>query len=86
MRKNKNLQERISDISRIKMIGVLLIIIAILIAIFGTVNQYGQVYLGEFMGGLIRDFYAALSVALAATGIIASSSAWRPNSACRLPG
>jgi hypothetical protein len=55
--------------SRIRKLGVLLLIIAFFIATIGYLNQHEGLYLGEFLGNLLGDYYTNASAELASIAI-----------------
>jgi uncharacterized protein YjbI with pentapeptide repeats len=62
-------KEKLTSPSRIKRVGILLLVVSGLVLLVGYPNQYRSLYLGEFIGNLLHDYYASVSTELASIAL-----------------
>jgi hypothetical protein len=59
----------LESLSYIQKVGLSLLAIAVLIAVVGYTNHYGNLYLGEWVGGFLQDYYANISAELVSIAV-----------------
>lgn len=57
------------NLTRIQRVGIIMLVIAGLVALVGYLNQHQGIYLGQLLGNLLTDYYANISTELASIAI-----------------
>jgi len=60
---------RLAALTRVEKVGLLLLATAVLVALVGYLNQRGSLYMGEWVGAFLQDYYANISTELASIAI-----------------
>lgn len=65
----KGARIRFAQLWTVRSLGIVALLLGILIAIVGYLNQHNGFYLGEFLGQVIQDFYTNVSTDLASIAL-----------------